>query len=60
MSNVEGSLIEPSGRLVSIVIEISYLWSQDALDAACLYAEEGRGEELALHEPLPDGRGADR
>lgn len=55
----EAQLIGPNTKLWSRHGSTRYLWNQNALEAACLYTEDGQGENLALHEPLPDGRGTD-
>jgi REP element-mobilizing transposase RayT len=56
----EARLIAPGIKIWSRHGSTRYLWSDDALVAACLYTEEDQGEDLALHEPLPDGRGTDQ
>jgi len=51
----EAHLLGPHTKPWSRHGSTRYLWNQDALEAACVYTEEGQGEDLALHEPLPDG-----
>lgn len=50
----EGNLIGPNIKPWSRHGSTRYLWNPTALEAACVYTEEGQGEDSALQELPPE------
>src|SRR5262249_43352775 len=56
---VEAGMVRAGEKVWARHGSTRYLWTREAMEAACRYVDEGQGEKITSECPLPYGRGSD-